>query len=58
MIAELLETVAQLKAEIEELKVKPQTMTAEVNPFMGDINTKGKYTLLESDSAKSQYTLL
>lgn len=58
MIAELLETVAQLKAEIEELKVKPQTMTAEVNPFMGDINTKGKYTLLESDNAKPQYTLL
>ena len=58
MIAELLETVAQLKAEIEELKVKPQTMTAEVNPFMGDINAKGKYTLLESDNAKPQYTLL
>ena len=58
MIAELLETVAQLKAEIEELKIKPQTVTAEINPFMGDINAKGKYSLLESDSAKSQYTLL
>jgi len=60
MIAELLETVNSLKDEIAELKTQreKQTMTAEINPFMGDINAKSKYSLLESDSAKTQYTLL
>ena len=60
MIAELLETVNSLKDEIAELKAQreKQTMTAEVNPFMGDINAKGKYSLLESDNTKTQYTLL
>ena len=60
MIAELLETVNSLKAEIEELKEQKQTksVTAEINPFVGDINSKSKYSLLESDSSKTQYTLL
>lgn len=60
MIAELLETVNNLKEEIAELKVQKQTksVTAEINPFVGDINSKSKYSLLESDSSKTQYTLL
>lgn len=60
MIAELLETVNALKGEIAELKTQKETksVTAEFNPFMGDINAKGKYSLLESDNAKTQYTLL
>ena len=60
MIAELLEMVTSMKAEIEELKLKkePQTMTAEINPFMGDMNSSGKYSLLEKDVNKTQYTLL
>ena len=60
MIAELLETVNSLKAEIEQLKEQKETksVTAEINPFMGDINSKNKYSLLESDNAKTQYTLL
>ena len=59
LIAELMETVEAMKAEIEELKNKEtKTVTAEINPFMGDLNSKGKYTLLEKDDAKTQYTLL
>lgn len=60
MIAELLEVVQGLKSEIEELKQQKETktVTAEINPFMGDLNSKSKYSLLESDDAKTQYTLL
>ena len=59
MIAELLATVEAMKAEIEELKNRDtKTVTAEINPFMGDITTSGKYTLLEKDDTKTQYTLL
>ena len=60
MIAELIETVNALKEEIAELKTQKETksVTAEFNPFMGDINAKGKYSLLEPDTAKTQYTLL
>ena len=60
MIAELCEVINSLKAEIEDLKIQKETksVTGEINPFMSDINSKGKYTLLESDNAKTQYTLL
>ena len=59
MIAELLETVESLKAEVEKLKEKNEVkLTAEINPFMSDINAKGKYSLLETDTAKKQYTLV
>ena len=60
LIAELLETINSLKEEVAELKVQKETksVTAEINPFMGDINAKSKYSLLESDTAKTQYTLL
>lgn len=60
MIAELLEVVNGLKAEIAELKEVKETksVTAEINPFMGDINAKSKYSLLEADTTKSQYTLI
>ena len=60
MISDLIEVVAELKSEIEDLKKQKEQkqVTAEINPFMSDINAKGKYTLLESDTAPSQYTLL
>ena len=59
MIAELLEVVEAMKAEIEELKNKEtKSVTAEINPFMGDLNSSNKYSLLEKDDAKTQYTLL
>ena len=60
MIAEMYEVIESLKTEIAELKVQKETksVTAEINPFMGDINSKNKYSLLEKDTAKSQYTLI
>jgi hypothetical protein len=61
MIAELLEAVNSLKSEIAELKeerAKPQTVTAEINPFMGDINAVNRYSLLEVEAPRTQYTLL
>ena len=57
LVAELAEVVESLKKEIAELK-KQKTVTAEINPFMGDISSKNKYSLLESDNVKTQYTLL
>lgn len=58
MIAELLEAVNSLKNEIAEMKAK-KAVTAEINPFMSDINAKGKYTLLEKASPTDRtYSLL
>ena len=57
LIAELTEVVESLKNEIAELKTQ-KTVTAEINPFMGDLNAKGKYSLLEKDEPKTKYTLL
>ena len=60
MVAELLEVVQNLKAELDELKEQKETksVTAEINPFMGDLSSKSKYSLLEKDNPKTQYTLI
>ena len=62
LIAELAETVSNLKAEIETLK-EQKTLTAsaekvELNPFMGSINTEKKYSLLEKAEPNNNYSLL
>ena len=62
LIAELAETVSNLKAEIETLKER-KTLTAsaeklELNPFMGSINTEKKYSLLEKAEPNTTYSLL
>ena len=63
MIAELMEVINGLKSEIAELKeqkhvteVKP--VTASINPFMGDLNAQGKYSLLEKETKPNSYSLL
>ena len=63
MIAELMDVINELKSEVAELKeqkqvVEAKPVTAEVNPFMGDLNATGKYTLLEKETRKSSYSLL
>ena len=63
MIAELTEVVAALKAEIDEMKQSKVTaektaVTAEINPFMGDLSSVKKYSLLESEAPRSNYSLL
>lgn len=62
LIAELAETVSNLKAEIESLKASKTLTTsavvAEINPFVGDINTEKKYSLLEKVEAKDSFSLL
>ena len=63
MIAELSEVVAALKAEIEEMKqakvtAEKTTVTAEINPFMGDLSSTKKYSLLESEAPRTNYSLL
>ena len=63
MVAEMLDMINDLKAEIAELKEQKQTaeaksVTAEVNPFMGDLNATGKYSLLEKETRTTSYSLL
>lgn len=63
LIAELAETVESLKTELDELKNSKKTVTAsaetaEVNPFMGSINSEKKYSLLEKAEPNTNYTLL
>ena len=64
LIAELTAVVESLKNEIAEMKeakavAEVQTMTAEVNPMMGEITAKNKYSLLEKASSNDRsYSLL
>lgn len=63
MIAELMEMVNSLKSEIAELKeqkvnAEAKQVTAEINPFMGEISAKGKYSLLEKEPKRTSYSLL
>lgn len=55
-IASMKEVIAQLQAEVAALKVKPENVTAEVvnastvvNPFMADMKSQKKYSLLEKE---------
>lgn len=58
MIAELVQVIEGLKTEIASLKEQKQ-ITAEINPFMSDLSTKGKYSLLEKDETNERrYSLL
>lgn len=62
LIAELAETVSALKAEIETLK-EAKTLTtsavvAEMNPFVGNINSEKKYSLLEKAEKNENFSLL
>lgn len=64
LIAELAEVVESLKNEIAELKeqkvvAETKTVTAEVNPLMADINSMGKYSLLQKEEKRNNsYSLL
>ena len=59
LVAELLDVVSNLKAELAELKERKQeTVTAEINPFMDTLSTKGKYSLLEKETKTTSYSLL
>ena len=63
MIAELMETVEELRKEIAEMKEKKvvasQIVTAEINPLMADINAQKKYGLLEKvDRHTNSFSLL
>ena len=63
IVAEMLDMINDLKAEIAELKEQKQvaevkTVTAEVNPFMDTLVTENKYSLLEKDEKVSSYSLL
>lgn len=63
LIAELTEAVSNLKAELEELKASKSAVTAsvemaEINPFMGSINTEKKYGLLEKAEPSANFSLL
>lgn len=63
MIAELYDVINSLKSEITELKERRQVaeakaVTAEINPFMGDLNAQGKYSLLEKETRTNSYSLL
>ena len=63
MIAELYDMVISMKSEIAELKEHKQiaeakSVTGEINPFMGDLNAQGKYSLLEKETKTNSYSLL
>jgi len=63
MIAELMDIINGLKTEIAELKeqkhiAEAKPVVGEINPFMGDINATGKYSLLEKASKTTSYSLL
>ena len=65
LIAELAQVVENLKSEIAELKEAQQArvnasvvMTAEVNPFVEDIASNKKYSLLEKAPTNTSYSLL
>ena len=58
MMAEMMGIINALKDEIAELKEQKKSVTAEVNPFMGDLNTTGKYSLLEKETRTTSYSLL
>lgn len=63
LIAELTEVVSTLKSEIEELKASKSTLTAsaevaELNPFIGSINSEKKYSLLEKAEKADNFSLL
>lgn len=61
LIAELAAVVEKLSKEVEELKEKKvvaQTMTAEINPLMSDINTQKTYELLEKAEKSTNYQSL
>lgn len=63
LIAELTEIVNSLKNEIAELKeqkhvAEAKSVTAEINPFMGNLKTENKYSLLEKDTKRTFYSLL
>ena len=62
LIAELTEAVSTLKAEIEALK-ESKTLTAsakqaEMNPFMGSINSEKKFSLLDKAERNENFSLL
>ena len=63
MIAELMDIINGLKTEIAELKeqkhvAEVKTVSNEINPFMGELNATGKYSLLEKDTKTASYSLL
>lgn len=60
MIAELMDVINELKSEVAELKEKKAvSMTAEVNPFVSNITTENKYSLLEKARPNTNsYSLL
>lgn len=68
VIAEMQSMIQQLKAELDEIKNKPEQIIAEaasqsandVNPFLADIDTNAghKYSLLEKAEKPSSYSLL
>ena len=60
VIAELTETVAQLSASAEHQKnlEKDNDVGIHANPFMGNMTTPSKYTLLQKETKnKKNYTL-
>ena len=62
-IAELMDVINDLKTEIAELKeqkhvAEVKTVSNEINPFMGELNATGKYSLLEKDTKTASYSLL
>ena len=63
MIAELMDVINGLKTEIAELKeqkhiAEVKTVSNEINPFMGELNAMGKYSLLEKETKTASYSLL
>ena len=63
MIAELMDVINGLKTEIAELKeqkhiAEVKTVSNEINPFMGELNAIGKYSLLEKETKTASYSLL
>lgn len=63
MIAELMDTINELKSEIAELKeqklvAETQPVIGAVNPFMDTLKVENKYSLLEKDEKVSTYSLL
>ena len=60
MLAELFTVIEGLKNEIAELKTqKSEKVVAEINPFTSELNTTGKYALLEKeDTGSRHYSLL
>jgi len=63
MIAELMAAVNELKTQIAELKENSKPVFAElqsvtINPFVAEINTKPKYSLLEKAEPTQSFSLL